>query len=40
MLVVVLPSPAGVGVMALTRISFPAGCFMIRLIAPRDIFAL
>ena len=38
--VVVLPSPAFVGVMPATQISLPSGRSFIRSITPRSIFAL
>jgi hypothetical protein len=38
--VVVFPSPAGVGVMAVTSISFPSGFCSNVLIKSRDILAL
>ena len=38
--VVVLPSPAFVGVIAVTSISFPSGCRASRSSTPRSIFAL
>ena len=39
-IVVVFPSPAGVGLMAVTRINFPSSFFSSFLIASREIFAL
>ena len=40
MLVVVLPSPAGVGVMAVTRISLPSLFFCTELMKSNETFAL
>ena len=39
-IVVVLPSPAGVGLIAVTKINFPSGLFSSRLIASSAILAL
>ena len=38
--VVVFPSPAGVGEIAVTRMSFPSGCSCTRFVKARDTFAL